>query len=154
MRFVLMIVLVVFALPAAAQQERECRGKKPFKLDDGAYGCLLEVGSARITTTTTRDDGASSSTKRNQAGQIQVLMFGPYNGSRQVAGSRIKALCKTFLPDLKAAQPNVRYHQVVVAMIWPRVENPGDYVAASRSKVAVQPGYSSAQCRGVRFFVK
>lgn len=152
MRFVLMIILVVFALPAAAQQERECRGKKPFDLGNGAYGCLLDLGTTQITTTLTRDDGASSSSRRNQAGHIRVLVFGEYNGSRQVAGARIKAICNTFLPDLKAAIPDVRYHRVVVAMIWPRVANPGDFVPVSRSKVAVQPGFSSASCRGVKFF--
>ena len=152
MRVFLTIILFVLALPAAAQEERECRGKKAFTLADGAYGCLEEVGTTDITTTRTRDDGASSSTRRNSAGLIRVLMFGDYAASRQTTGNRIRNVCKTFLPDLQAAEPGVRFNRVVVVLVWPRVANPGDYVPKSDAQVAVQPGFSSGACRGVKFF--
>ena len=152
MRCLLTIFCLFLALPAVAQQERECRGKAAFKLGDGAYGCLYDVGTSAITTTMTRDDNASTRVRKNATGKIEVLMFGPYDGSKRVAGTRIKAVCRTFLPNLQAAIPNMRYHRIVVALIWPRVKNPGDYVSASQSEVAVQPGFSSAKCHGVRFF--
>lgn len=152
MRHLFVILFLICALPAAAQQERECRGKQPFDLGDGAYGCLQKLGLGGITQTRTRDDGASSSTRNTKTGQIEVLMFGTYKGSKQATGQRIRAICNAFLPGLQAAIPNTSYHQIIVVMVWPRIENPGDYVAKDRSKVAVQPGFSNAACRGVRFF--
>ncbi|MFL4472013.1 hypothetical protein ACERZ8_19805 [Tateyamaria armeniaca] len=147
-----LIFTLLLALPAAAQQERECRGKQAFDLGDGSYGCLQEVGTSQITTTRTRDDGASSSVRKNATGKIEVLMFGEYNGSRQVTGNRIKTICRTFLPTLQAELTDLSYHRIVVVLIWPRIENPGNYVPKAEAKVAVQPGFSSAQCRGVKFF--
>lgn len=93
----LLILFMCIALPAAAQQERECRGKR-------------------------------------------------------VAGKRLKTICKTFLPALQAELAGQKYSRIVVAMVWPRVENTGTYVAKDVAKVAVQHGFSSAQCRGIRFF--
>lgn len=152
MRTLFTVLFVMMALPALAQQERECRGKQAFDLGDGAYGCLFEVGTSEITTTLTRDDGANSSARTNQTGKIEVLMFGEYNGSKRVTSARLKTICQTFLPNLRAALPDVKYSRIVLAMIWPRVENPGDFVEKSRSKVAIQPAFSSASCRGIRYF--
>lgn len=152
MRSLLAVFLIFFALPAVAQQERECRGKQPFDLGNGVYGCLLDVGTTEITTTRTRDDGASSSTRGNVAGQIRVLMFGDYDGSKQIVSRRVSAICKAFLPNLKAELTNTKFHRVVVILIWPRVANPGDFVPVSTSKVAIQPAFSSATCRGVKYF--
>ncbi|MEO0402974.1 MAG: hypothetical protein AAF214_11415, partial [Pseudomonadota bacterium] len=84
--------------------------------------------------------------------EIVVLLFGEYNGSKQVTGTRMKKVCQAFLPALQAELANTKYHRIVVTLVWPRVANPGDYVPASASKVAIQPGFSSAKCRGVRFF--
>ncbi|WP_223422992.1 hypothetical protein [Tateyamaria pelophila] len=152
MRSLLAVFLLVFALPAFAQQEPECRGKQPFDLGGGVTGCLLDVGTTEITKTRTRDDGASSSTRDNTAGQIRVLLFGAYDGSKRVISRRITAVCKAFLPNLKAEMAGTRFHQVVVVLVWPRVANPGDFVPVANSKVAIQPAFSSAACRGVKFF--
>jgi len=146
------LFLLLLAAPAVAQQERECRGKQAFDLGDGSYGCLEDVGTSQITTTTTRDDGASSSVRKNETGRIEVLMFGAYNGSKQVTGARIKAICQTFLPNLRAKLPDAKFYRIVVVLIWPRIENPGDYVPKSDANIAVQPGFSSAKCRGAKFF--
>ena len=152
MRPLLAVFLFVFALPAFAQQERECRGKQPFDLGSGVSGCLLDVATTEISTTRTRDDGASSSTRGDVAGQIRVLVFGAYDGSKSVVSPRVTAICKTFLPNLKAELANTKFHRIVVVLIWPRVANPGDFVPVSNSKVALQPAFSSATCRGVRYF--
>ena len=152
MRVILALIFVVFALPAFAQQERECRGKQPFDLGDGAYGCLMDVGLSTITTTRTRDDFASESSTRNQAGQIRVLMFGAHSTSKRVISPRLRAICKTFLSTLKAEQANAKFHRVIVVMIWPRVANTGDYIPVATSQEDVQLAFSSDTCRGVRYF--
>lgn len=152
MRALLVFLLMIFAVPAVAQQERECRGKQPFDLGGGVSGCLLDVGTNEITTTRSRDDGASSSTRDNVAGQIRVLMFGAHDSSRRVINGRITAVCNAFLPALQAEPSNKSFHQIVVVMIWPRVANTGDFVPVAQSKADVQAAYSSAKCRGVRHF--
>ncbi len=151
-RVLAVILFMICALPAVAQQERECRGKQPFDLGDGVSGCLLDVGTNEISTTRTRDDGASSSTRDNVAGQIRVLMFGAHDSSRRVINRRITAVCNAFLPTLQTELVGASFHQVVVVMIWPRVANTGTFVPVEQSKVDVQAAYSSARCRGVRHF--
>jgi hypothetical protein len=140
-RAIVAMFFVCMALPAAAQQERECRGKKAFDLGDGSYGCLLEVAMSTITTTTTYDDGGSSkpTSRAKQAGAIVVAMFGTQSSSNQVNSARMKTICQTFLPDLKAAHPNNRYRRIILRLVWPKTET-------------VQAGFSSAKCKGVRFF--
>jgi len=152
MRKLIAVFFILLAVPAFAQQERECRGKKPFDLGDGAYGCLQELGTTAITTTTTRDDNASSKSRRNTAGRITVLMFGDYSDSRSVISSRAKKVCRAFLADFNAENPNLRPHRIVIDLIWPRVENPGTFVPKDQAKVAVQPSFSSGRCVGVKFF--
>lgn len=152
MRLLLAVFLIAFALPAAAQQERECRGKQPFDLGNGVYGCLFDVGTGEISTTRSRDDGASSSTRERVAGQIRVLMFGNHSTSKRVIGPRVTAVCNAFLPTLQAELPNVNFHRVVVVLIWPRVANTGDFVPVANSKSDIQLAFSSARCRGVRYF--
>ncbi|WP_299554008.1 hypothetical protein [uncultured Tateyamaria sp.] len=152
MRFILTVVFVCFAVPALAQQERDCRGKQAFDLGDGAYGCLLDIGSTSITTTLTRDDGASSKSSRNAAGQIDVAMFGTFSGSRQVVGKRMRGICQTFLPTIKQELAGQRYNRIVIRLFWPRVANSGDFVPKSRSEIEVQPAFTNANCRGIRFF--
>ena len=152
MRAIFITFFVLLAVPALAQNERECRGKQAFDLGDGAYGCLFEVGSTSITTTTTRDDGASSKQKSNGAGRIDVAMFGAYTESKRVTSARIRTICQTFLPALKAEAPNAKYHRIVVRLFWPRVENTGDMVPKDQSEIAVQPAFTSGSCRGVRYF--
>lgn len=151
MRIFLFILFTVFAVPAVAQQERECRGKQGFNLGDGAYGCLFEAKAGSLTTTTTRDDGASQKVKSRETGFIRVAMFGNYSASRQTTGKRITAVCQTFLPNLKEAMTGKRYHRIIVALVWPRIENPGDFISKERSEVAAQVAYTSATCRGVKF---
>mmetsp|Transcript_27766 Transcript_27766/g.51717 ORF Transcript_27766/g.51717 Transcript_27766/m.51717 type:complete len:154 (-) Transcript_27766:2078-2539(-) len=152
MRALLVILFMIVAVPAVAQQERECRGKQPFDLGGGVTGCLLDVGTGEITMTRSRDDGASSSTRDSVAGQVRVLMFGNHSGSRRVIGQRIASVCKAFLPTLEAELEGTRFNRVVVVLIWPRIANTGDFVPATTSKAEVQMGLSSAKCRGARFF--
>ena len=138
-------------MPAVAQQERECRGKQSFDLGGGTYGCLIEAGSGSLTTTTTRDDGASQTVKANETGFIQVAVFGTYSPSKQTTSKRITAVCKTFLPNVQQAMQGKRYHRIIVALVWPRVENPGDFVSKERSDVAAQVVFTNAKCRGVQY---
>lgn len=152
MRPLLAALLFLIAVPAYAAQERECRGKTPFDFGNGVSGCLLDLGAGEITSTRTRDDGASSSSRQNVVGQIRVLLFGNYDGSKQVVRQRVSAVCKAFLPQLKAEMGDKRFHRVTVVLIWPRVANPGDFVPTATSKVAIQPAFSSSACRGVKFF--
>lgn len=152
MRAISIILFVLLALPAFAQNERECRGRQAFDLGDGAYGCLFEVGSTSITTTMTRDDGASSKQRSNDAGLIDVAMFGAYTESKRVTSARIRTICQTFLPALQADTPGSNYHRIVVRLFWPRVENTGDMVPKDQSEIAVQPAFTSGTCRGVRYF--
>ncbi|MBV7408939.1 hypothetical protein [Maritimibacter sp. DP1N21-5] len=152
MRYILTVLVMCFALPAMAQQERECRGKQAFDLGDGSYGCLLEVGTSSITTTLTRDDGASSRSSRNAAGEIVVAMFGSHSGSRQVVRNRMLAVCRTFLPRVKQELSGRNYSRIVIQLVWPRVKNTGDFVSVSSTSVDVQPAFSNANCRGIRFF--
>ncbi|MEP5631941.1 MAG: hypothetical protein ABJP79_08670 [Tateyamaria sp.] len=152
MRVILAFIFVVFALPAVAQQEQECRGKQAFNLGDGAYGCLEEVGTSSITTTQTRDDAASEQIRSNQVGLIRVLMFGTHGSSRQVVGSRLRTICQTFLPTFNAQATGRKFSRITVAMVWPRVANKGDFVPVTTSQVDVQVAFSNGKCRGIRFF--
>lgn len=152
MRIVFTFLFLFLAFPALAQQEKECRGKQAFDLGDGAYGCLLDVGTSKIITTRTLDNGARPSTKDDVSGKIEVLMFGGYSGSKPTIGARLKTICRTFLPNLKAAVPDQKYHRITSVMKLPRVANPGDFVDKSVTEVAVQPAFSSGSCRGIRYF--
>jgi len=141
------LFLGLLALPAHAQQENVCRGKQPFDLGDGAKGCLLDLGSTSITTTRTRTDGGTTkpSSKSAAAGMISVALFGAYDPSKKIQSPRIKKVCRTFLPNLKAASKGASYNRVVVQLIWPAV-------VSSTSAPIVQSAFSNGYCRGVRFF--
>ncbi|MEO1557315.1 MAG: hypothetical protein AAFS01_12850 [Pseudomonadota bacterium] len=152
MRILLFVLFAAFAVPAVAQQERECRGKQPIDLGDGAAGCLLEIGTTSITSTRTRDDGASSKSTRNVTGRIDVALFGAYSDNRTVISGRMKAICRSLLPQVQQELAELRYNRIVINLVWPRVENPGTFIPKSELEFAVQPAFTSAQCRGVRFF--
>ena len=152
MRFLLFVLFAAFAMPALAQQERECRGKQAIDLGDGAAGCILKVDRTTITTTLTRDDGAGSKTKRNSSPLINVALFGAYSDQKPVIGNRIKAVCRAMLPQLAPSSGQVSSHRIVVVLVWPRVANPGTLVPKSEAEVAVHPAYTSGKCRGVKFF--
>lgn len=152
MRFILTVLVVCFAFPALAQQERECRGKQVFDLGDGSNGCLLEISTSAIVTTLSRDDGASSKVSRNETGRIVVAMFGAHSSSRQVIGNRMRTICRTFLPQVKEDLAGKRFNRIVIDLVWPRVANNGDFIPVSQSEIDVQPAFTSASCRGIRFF--
>jgi len=151
MRTLLIVLFVAFAIPAIAQQERECCGKQSFDLGGGAYGCLLEAGFGWLTTTTTRDEGASQTVKANEKGLIQVAVLGTYGPSKQTTSKRITAVCKTFLPNVQQAMQGKRNNRIIVGLVWPRVENPGDFVSKERSDIAAQVAFTNAKCRGVQY---
>ncbi|MEM6372254.1 MAG: hypothetical protein AAF727_05685 [Pseudomonadota bacterium] len=151
MRALLFPLFLLLATSAFAQQERECRGKQGIDLGDGAAGCLLELGTTNLTTTTTRDDGASQKVRKRVTGLIEVALFGAYSPSKQVTSQRIRAVCQTFLHGLQERLGDQKYSRIVIVLFWPRIENPGTFVSKDRSKVAVQPAYSSAACRGVKY---
>ena len=164
MRSVVLIFLMFFAVPALAQQEPECRGKKGFKLGDGAYGCLLEIVDSSMSRTQSRslNGGKIHSSSQTAAGLI-VAIFGDYDKSRRVTDSRLRQICKTFRGDVKAAMGGKSYRKVVVRMYWPRIAAPKTRFAGQKNAIAIfrvnngplsQSAYMSQKCTGIGHFGK
>ncbi|MEP1537128.1 MAG: hypothetical protein ABJQ34_09990 [Paracoccaceae bacterium] len=152
MRKILTLIFVLFALPVFAQQEPECRGKKAFDLGDGSYGCVFEVGGTSLTHTTVRDDGASTRSNREQAGYIDVRIFGNYVASKRTAGNRMKAICKTFKADVDAVMKGQKFDSIIVRFAWLREKDSKSNAAGNRDLGIVQAAFTSSTCRGIRFF--
>ena len=151
MQKMLTFLFILFALPLAAQQERECRGKKAFDLGDGAYGCVHEIGTTTLTETVYRDDGASTRSNRQSAGFIDVRIFGKYVESKRTAGNRMKAICKTFKSDVDAVMEGKRFVSIIVRFVWLNEGNSDANGQGSQDRGITQTAFTNANCRGVRF---
>lgn len=151
MRSVILIFLMLFAVPALAQQEPECRGKKGFKLGDGAYGCLIGLGEGNMTKSTRRESDPDVRHSSSQfVAVVDVNIFGNYDKSRRVTNSRVRQICKAFSGDVKTAMVGKPYLKVIVRMFWPRIAAPKKQ--GSNTTPLVQEAYMSQKCTNVGHF--
>ncbi|MBL4769106.1 MAG: hypothetical protein JKY94_15580 [Rhodobacteraceae bacterium] len=147
MRSVLMIFLVFFALPALAQQEPECRGKKGFTLGDGAYGCLLDIVDSSMSRSQSKalNGGEIHSSSQIAAGLV-VAIFGDYDKSHRVTNSRFRQICKAYRDEVKTAMVGTPYRKVIVRMYWLRLAVPNS------TDPLAQTAYMSKKCTNVGRF--
>ncbi len=142
----LAVLFVVLAAPLSAQQS-ECRGKTPVNLGGGVTGCIFKIDEGGITRSKSIEGGGPTYFSRSQvAAQVDVLLNGPHKNARSVTRSRILAICKAISDDIGTAMAGKDFQNVIVNLVWPHVEG------SAPGQVFYRAGYTSANCRGVRFF--
>lgn len=151
MRAIILILLMLFAVPALAQQEPECRGKKSFKFGDGSYGCLLKIEESGMTRSQSKRYGFGTIHSSSQSAALVIAaIFGDYDKSRRVADSRLRKICATYAGDVKKAMAGKPYSKVIVRMYWPRIAAPKKQ--GSNNNPLYQQAYMSQKCTGIGHF--
>ena len=143
------IALLILSLPAAAQAASECRGKKTFKLSDGATWCLIYKGETTVTNTLSRDDGQSKS-KSTDMPVFVVAMDGTFKKSMGKSEKRMKEICQRLQVTNADAFTGGKRARVVVSMLWPEKARAEGKKATAR--FANQAGSVNTTCRSVRLF--
>lgn len=129
----------VLALPVAAQAQ-SCRGIQAFDLGGGTKGCVVSIQENQITTTITRDDGASERVRRNAQPLVGAVMSGPVPANKGVVKKQMVEMCKLTQDKVQAQFADLKYNRIILVMDWQKAGG------------EVQAGFSSAKCRGFKFF--
>lgn len=139
MRVLSLALTAMLVLPVAAHSQ-SCRGDKAFDLGGGVKGCVVTIEKSAITTTLSRDDGASSSSRRAVQPMAAAVMTGPVPANRGQVKKQMMAMCKFVQADVASTFAGTKYNRIILVMDWR--EAGGE----------LQSGFSSAKCKGFRFF--
>ncbi|MBO9473608.1 hypothetical protein J7413_08665 [Shimia sp. R10_1] len=139
MRTLIFASCALFALPLAAEAQ-SCRGIQAFDLGGGTKGCVVSIQENQITTTTSRDDGASTRVRRNAQPLVGAVMSGPVPANKSVVKKQMVEMCKLTQEKVRAQFADLKYNRVILVMDWQKAGG------------EVQAGFSSAKCRGFKFF--
>ena len=151
MRYLLAILCITLALPAAAATtNKECRGKKAFELSDGTSGCLLEIKETTVTSTLSRDDGQSKSRKA-EAVLVAVGLFGSFDTNIRVTSKRIQEVCSILKGEVAQGNGGAMPKNVIVHMVWPGVQLPKP-TRANGGQYLNQVPQLNKSCRSPQYF--
>ncbi|MDA5555188.1 hypothetical protein [Shimia sp. MMG029] len=139
MRSLIFASCALFAVPLAAEAQ-SCRGIQAFDLGGGTKGCVVSIQENQITTTTSRDDGASTRVRRNAQPLVGAVMSGPVPANKSVVKKQMVEMCKLTQEKVRAQFADLKYNRVILVMDWQKAGG------------EVQAGFSSAKCRGFKFF--
>lgn len=139
MRSLVFTSFALFALPLAAQAQT-CRGIQAFDLANGAKGCVVSMETNRITTTITRDDGANTRQFAKAQPLVGAVMSGPVPANKSVVKKQMVAMCKLTQDRVHSQFADLDYNRVILVMDWREAGG------------TLQAGFSSAKCRGFKFF--
>ncbi len=148
MRGILIVIMVVCAGPAFAQQ-LNCRGLTPLQFEDGGKGCIHSIRLGTFSHIKSVN-GRQFSRVEFKAMYMNAVMEEGYSDRSQ--RQRMLTMCKRYLGEAQKRAEGEKFERIVLRMSWPKVATPQSKKRAGDPEMVVQKGHTNANCRNFDYF--